>query len=246
MSRYGALGLVLLLLVLAPASAAAAEEKPQTQPSKQEGESGGHHDHSHDATTTHRFSDVERWEQVFDDPSRAEWQKPAEIPAVLGLTEGMAIADIGAGTGYFERFFSRAVGGKGKVYAVDVEPAMVQHLSKRALKEGTANVLPTLATAEDPGLPEGSVDVVFICDTYHHIGDRIDYIHRLGRALKPGGTVAVVDYYKKPLPVGPGMKHKLSERQVIDEFAEAGWDLARQSDILPYQYFLIFKPREER
>jgi ubiquinone/menaquinone biosynthesis C-methylase UbiE len=225
---------------LAADPTAAEEQRPQTQPQTQphqQHDAGGH-----DATVSHSFEDVDRWVDVFDAPSRAEWQKPDQIPGALGLEEGMAIADIGAGTGYFERFFAAAVGASGKVYAVDIEPKMVAYLEQRAKREKTPQVLAVLAAPDDPRLPEGGLDVVFICDTYHHIDDRVGYIRRLGKVLKPGGRVAIVDFQKRELPVGPPPEHKLAREEVIEEFALAGWVLARESDILPYQYFLIFRP----
>lgn len=234
MSRLERLRPALVLAVtLGLAAPCAAAETPQTRP----------HDHSHGPTSTRSFEDVDRWTAVFDDPARAEWQKPHLIPAELGLEEGMVVADIGAGTGYFERHFASAVGAKGRVYAVDTEPGMVEHMRERAKREETPNVVPVLGAPGDPRLPDGGVDAIFICDTWHHIGDRVDYLKRLARALKPGGTVAVVDFKKEPIPVGPPMDHKLSRESVLEEFTEAGWVLSRESDLLPYQYFLIFRPQ---
>ena len=218
----------------------APQTQPQTQPRHQQDQGG------HDATVSHSFEDVDRWAEVFDAPSRAAWQKPDQIPGALGLEEGMAVADIGAGTGYFERFFAAAVGASGKVYAVDTEPKMVAFLEQRASREKTPQVVPVLAAPDDPHLPKGGLDVVFLCDTYHHIDDRVGYIRRLGRTLKPGGRVAIVDFHKRELPVGPPLEHKLAREQVVEEFALAGWVLARESDVLPYQYFLIFRPQAER
>ena len=231
---------IALLLVLPVAARTQPQTQPQTQPA---GEAD--HDHAHPPTSTHPFDDVEKWASVFDSPDRAEWQKPEIIPGLLGLKEGMVVADIGAGTGYFESFFSKAVGPSGVVYAVDTEPKMVAHLKDRAKREATANVIPVLAASDDPKLPDRSVDVVFICDTYHHIGDRIAYMRKLGAALKPRGSVAVVDFHKRPLPVGPPPEHKLARETVVAEFVEAGWALASESDELPYQYLLVFRPAPE-
>jgi len=228
-----------LLLLALPAlltAGPAAADSPQTRPAPD------HAHHDHDATVSHPFDDVERWESVFDDPSRAEWQKPAEIPAAIGLKEGMVVADIGAGTGYFERYFSKAVGPDGRVYAVDIEPHMVAHLEKRAAEEKTPNVVAVLAEPDDPKLPAGGVDVIFVCDTWHHINDRLAYLKRLAASLRPGGRLAIVDFHKKPLPVGPPPQHKLAREVVVDELAQAGWSLAGESDRLPYQYLLIFTP----
>src|SRR5439155_11893940 len=101
---------------------------------------------SHDATARHSFADVEHWVGVFDDPARDAWQKPRELVAALGVRPGMTVADLGAGTGYFSRYLSSAVGPRGTVFAVDVEPNLVVHLRDRAEKEKTDNVVPVLAS----------------------------------------------------------------------------------------------------
>ena len=224
-----------LVMMLAIGVAAAGGAVVQAQQTGQE--------HSHDATVTHPFDDVQKWVEVFDDPNRAEWQKPDQIPPVLGLKPGMAIADIGAGTGYFLKHFSNAVGTSGRVYAVDIEPKLVDYMRERVHREKSENVTVILGAPDDPKLPAGALDVIFICDTWHHINDRIDYLALLGRALKPGGSVVIVDFQKRETPVGPPLEHKIASEDVVAEFAEAGWVLATQSDILPYQYLLIFKLR---
>jgi len=192
---------------------------------------------------THRFDDIDQWVARFDDPARDEWQKPREVVAALKLTPGMIVADIGAGTGYFNRYLAAAVGPDGKVLAFDIEPAMVEHMKERAVKERTPNVLPRLATPDDPKLPEGKVDVILICDTYHHISDRLAYFERLKKSLRPAGRLAIVDFKPGDLPVGPPPEHKLAPEFVIAELAKIGWRLTEQPEILPYQYFLIFAPR---
>src|SRR5262249_60402462 len=102
---------------------------------------------------------------------------------------------------------------------------------------------PVLASANNPRLPAGGVDLVLIVDTYHHIDDRIAYFRNLKRALRRDGRIAVVDWQKRALPVGPEMEHKLAREQVIDEMKEAGYRLTDEPRFLPYQYFLIFSPR---
>jgi len=197
----------------------------------------------HDATVHHPFDDPVYWSKVFDDPARAAWQKPEELVAALGLRAGQRVADLGAGTGYFSRLLSSAVGTTGTVFAVELEPNLVAHLRARAEREGTANVVPILASPDNPRLPAGLVDVVLIVDTYHHIDDRITYLRNLRRALRPGGRIAVVDWQKRPLPVGPEMAHKLAREMVVQEVEEAGYRLVDEPTFLPYQYFLIFQPR---
>ncbi len=194
--------------------------------------------------TSHRsFDDVAYWSSVFDDPARDAWQKPAALVAALHLEPGMSVADLGAGTGYFSRYLSAAVGPEGTVFAVETEPNMVTHLRERSESEHTANVTPVLASFDDPRLPHRGVDVVLIVDTFHHIDDRLDYLRRLTRVLKPGGRVVIVDWEKRDMPVGPPAEHKLAREQVIAEMTAAGYALREQPAILPYQYVLVFAPR---
>ena len=228
-------------LCLVPCSSACAAGDPP----RAEGPRGAHpHEpaDSDDATSHHPFDDVERWAKLFDDPTRDDWQKPVETVAALGLRPGMIAADLGAGTGYFESHLSRAVGPAGVVLAIDPEPKMVEYLARRARKDGLSNVIPVLGLNEEPFLPKGRVDRVLIADTYHHIDDRLQYFGKMRGALAPGGKVAVVDFHKRPLPVGPPPEHKLAREHVLAEMQEAGWRLADEKTFLPYQYFLIFEP----
>ncbi len=199
------------------------------------------HAGSDSATVRHATADVGRWVNVFDDTARASWQKPEQLVAALGVVPGQVIADIGAGTGYFNRYFARAVGDSGCVYAVEIEPALVAHMVERARREGTPQVRPVLATPDDPRLPVG-LDLVFLCNTYHHIDGRIAYFTRLRAALAPGGRVAIVDFKPGDLPVGPRPDHKLAPAVVIAELTAAGYELLTELTLLPYQYALIVQP----
>lgn len=195
------------------------------------------------ATSDRVFDDVPYWERVFDDPKRDAWQKPAELVAALDVRPGMAVADLGAGTGYFERFLSRAVGPRGTVYALEVEPKLVAHLRARAEREGTANVVPVLTSKTSARLPAGGVDLLLVVDTYHHLDGRVAYMERAADVLRPDGRVVVVDWHKRPLPEGPEMDHKLAEEQVVAEMERAGYRLLARPDVLPYQYVLVFARR---
>ncbi len=207
-------------------------------------DSGERAEHDHDATATHSFEDVERWVKVFDDPARDAWQRPAEVVRFLEVGEGDVVADVGAGTGYFIPYLSEAVGETGKLLAVDIEAALIEHMTTRAAEAGATNVEMILAEPDDPKLPEAGVDLVLIVDTWHHINARLDYLDKLARALRPAGRVVVVDFHEGELPVGPPPGHKLSREHVVAEFEEAGWTLDREGDVLPYQYLLVFAPRE--
>ena len=150
------------------------------------------------------------------------------------------MADLGAGTGYFSMRLARAVGRSGTVYAVETEPALVEHLRTRAEREQSDNLVPVLASFDNPRLPHGGIDLLLIVDTFHHIDDRLSYFTEARALLAPGGRVAILDWKKKDLPVGPGLNHKLARAQVVGEMERAGYALADESTDLPYQYFLIF------
>jgi len=189
----------------------------------------------------HRFQNAEKWTQVFDDPGRDQWQQPQQVIAQLQLQPGTKIADIGAGTGYFAMRMARYVPA-GIVFAIDVEPDMVSFLDRRAKTEGLGNVRPILADPESPKIPE-PVDIIFVCDTYHHIARRSEYFRKLQPSLRPGGRLVIVDFYKnKNTPVGPPPEFKLDPEQVIKELADAGFRLRQQDNGLDYQYVLIFEP----
>jgi ubiquinone/menaquinone biosynthesis C-methylase UbiE len=200
----------------------------------------GEHAH-HQQGATHSFSDVERYAQMFESPERNRWQKPDEIIGALQLKPGAVVADVGAGTGYFSVRFARAVGPQGTVLASDLEPAMVTYLRNRADRESLANLVPVLASADNPRLPDRLSDVIFFCDTWHHISDRVAYARRLQRDLRAGGRIVIVDFRPGELPMGPPPSMKLAAPEVVAEFEQAGYRLAESLDLLPYQYILIFK-----
>lgn len=185
-----------------------------------------------------RFDNPEASAQSFDDPARDAWQMPDRVIAALGLKPGQAVADIGAGTGYFSVRLAKSAAAP-KVFAADIEPAMVKYVQDRAAREGLKNIVPVLAAADTPNLPE-PVDVALIVDTYHHIGGREAYFRNLIKSLKPGGRVAIVDF-KADSPEGPPKEFRFSPEQVKTEMAKAGYRLAAQYDFLPRQQFLIFQ-----
>jgi arsenite methyltransferase len=187
-------------------------------------------------------SDPKAYIAALDDPARDEYQKPSEVMAALGLKGGERIADIGAGSGYFTMRFARHVGDTGRVYAIDVSPDMILHLNRQVRAAGVDNVRTLLVPADDPLLADASVDVVFICNTWHHVANHPAYLKKLGDALKPGGRVVIIDFQTYDIPVGPPPEMKVPRENVVAEFAKAGFRLAASPGVLPYQYFLVFTP----
>ena len=189
--------------------------------------------HSHQ----HSFADADKWKAVFDDPARDAWQKPHEVMVALALKPDAAVADLGAGTGYFSMRLAHFVP-QGRVYAVDLEPAMVKHLAARAKERGLANVTAVQGAPDDANLP-AKVDLVLLVNVYHHIEGREQYFARLRRSLEPGGRVAVIDF-NDASPVGPPRSARLSPESVKAEMRQAGFTFAAAHDFLPNQYFLLF------
>lgn len=186
----------------------------------------------------HSFGDAEKWAHVFDDPKRDAWQKPHEVIRALALRPDAVVADLGAGTGYFAARLANMLP-QGRVYAVDVEPGMVQHLAKRAQEEHLPNLVAVQAAPDDARLPE-KADLILLVDVYHHIEGREAYFRKLRDALKPGGRVAIVDF-RADSPEGPPKAARLSPRTVQAEMKAAGYALAAQHGFLPRQYFLVFR-----
>jgi ubiquinone/menaquinone biosynthesis C-methylase UbiE len=186
----------------------------------------------------HRFDDPERFAKSFDDPARDGWQMPDRVIDALGLRAGSLVADVGAGTGYFSVRVAKTIPA-GTVYAVDIEPKMLEHVAKRAMAEGLSNIVPVQATIKGPSLPK-PVDVVLIVDTYHHLPNRSAYFADLRKLLTPTGRVAIVDF-RKDAPEGPPPEFRFNAAQIIGEMQKAGYELEVRHDFLPRQHFLIFR-----
>lgn len=191
-------------------------------------------------THHHSFAGAEHWARVFDDPARDAWQKPHEVIEALKLAPDAAVADIGAGTGYFAVRLAHMTP-QGRVYAVDIEPDMVRYLGERSQKSGLANLVAVQGAPDDPKLP-AKVDLALLVDVYHHIERRDAYFRKLAASLKPGGAVAIVDFTLES-PVGPPRSTRIAAGAVKAEMQRAGFVLAAEHGFLPNQYFLVFKPR---
>jgi ubiquinone/menaquinone biosynthesis C-methylase UbiE len=191
----------------------------------------------------HHPMPLEQYIALLEDPKRDEWQKPDAVIQALNLKEGQVVADIGAGSGYFTLRLARMVGQKGRVFAVDIDEGMLSYLHQRLDKEKIQNVQVMQVPPHDPLLIDGSLDVAFVCNTYHHLEDREVYVRKLRKALKADGRLVIVDFYKKDgIPVGPPMSMRLDEETVKKELQATGLKITEKLTFLPYQYILIAEP----
>jgi len=183
------------------------------------------------------------WVKRFEGPERDASQKPAAVVAAMGLRRGMTVADIGSGTGYFLPHLSPAVGPSGRVLALDIEPSMIRFIKTRIANEKLANVEPRLVLTDDPLLPAASVDRIMVVNTWHHIPHRKRYAKLLAAALKPQGSLWIIDFTSES-PHGPPKAHRLTPQSVKSELASAGLTVTIDDKLLAHQYVVVArKPR---
>ena len=165
---------------------------------------------------------------------RDEWQQPERVVADLALAPGVKVADLGSGGGYFTFRLARAVGPTGRVFAVDVDAGMNEHVAGEAADQGLGNVTTVLAATDDPKLPE-RVDLLFTCNTYHHLDNRAAYFRAVReRYLAPGGRIAIVEF--KP----EKFSHSTARETIDEEMTAAGFRLVKAFDYLDRQHFLVY------
>jgi ubiquinone/menaquinone biosynthesis C-methylase UbiE len=183
-------------------------------------------------------SDVQRLIRRQLAKTRAAWQRPDRVVRTLRVRRGAVVADVGAGPGYFTERLARAVGPRGRVYAVDPEPLVLGILLKRLRR--AANVTPVLSRDDDPMLPPASCDLAVIVNAYHHFADGAAFVRRVARCLKRGGRLVNIDWAYRETAKGPPMHRHVPPETVIAAARRAGLRLTARHDFLPYQDFLIF------
>ena len=173
----------------------------------------------------------------FEDPSRAEWQKPDKVIATLGPLAGKTVADIGTGTGYFAFPIAKKAA---KVIAIDIDQRFLDFIEhKKETQKTSANIEARLTVPDSAGLKPLEADIVLIVDTYHHIENRVEYFKKLKSALRQGGMLVIVDFKKEETPVGPPVEMRIAEEQVQSELKAAGYSiLSDDKDTLPYQFII--------
>ena len=166
---------------------------------------------------------------------RASQQQTAKIITVMDLQPGMTLADVGAGRGEWAVALAQHVGPTGQVYATDIDSDRLDDMRRRIDRADVANVTPTLGTPTETGLPDDCCDAILIRAAYHEFTDPEPMLASLLRALRPGGTLAVIDF--------PGNgSHEIESARVVEEFTAAGFDLLRNVDDWDVrdQYCLLF------
>lgn len=190
--------------------------------------------------------DFQRWQAVFENREREVFARRHEVLQYLELQPGMAVADIGAGTGFYSLLFARAVAAEGRVYAVDISRVFVENILRRARERGLGNVIGVVNNASSVGLDPDSIDLAFICDTYHHFEQPQQVLGSIFRALRPGGRLAIIDFRRIPGSSSRWiMEHVRAGRgQVAEEVTKAGFALIAQPELLRDNYFLIFRKKD--
>jgi len=195
------------------------------------------------AGCTHQPWDIDTYIQNLERPERDEYQQPEKVVEALNIMPGMVVGDICAGSGYFTRRLAKAVGETGQVIAVDIEQKMLDYNKRELEKLGMADRTRfILAKPEGPSLSENSVDLVFLCNAYHHVEHHVDYWTTVKAALKPGGRVVIVDFYhdERSGKLGFSKDHLVPREQVIKNMKKAGFSFSKEHTFLSRQYFLEF------
>jgi cyclopropane fatty-acyl-phospholipid synthase-like methyltransferase len=175
----------------------------------------------------------------FDDPKRDEWQKPERIIQLLGDIKDKKIVDLGSGSGYFTYKFLKH---GGLVTAADVDAKFLEHIQKRFQTKDYPNLKTHLMKMDDPELGENLYEIIYSCNTYHHIDQRVDYFKKVLRALKKDGQLMIVDFSPvegSQKSFGPPAHLRLSQDLVMKELNEAGFKkLKLRKDVLEHQYII--------
>lgn len=180
----------------------------------------------------------------FETEGRDAYDNREKIVKACGVKPGMAVADIGAGTGLFTRMFSPLVGPQGKVYAVDITEEFVSHIEKDAKQQKLENIAGVVCKPDSVELPAESIDLAFICDTYHHFEFPTRTMRSLHKALKPGGQVVLVDYHRiEGVSSDWILGHLRAGQEVFTrEIVTAGFrQIDERKDLLKESYFVRFE-----
>jgi ubiquinone/menaquinone biosynthesis C-methylase UbiE len=173
-------------------------------------------------------------------PERASEEHPDEALDAIGITPGSTVADVGAGVGYFTEKLARRVGPAGKVYANDIQPAMLDQLRKNMAAVHVSNFEAVLGTVDDPRLPKDAIDLVLLVDVYHEFSKPREMLRGIRESLKPGGRLVLLEYREEDPKVPIKPEHKMSVKMVRAEIEPEGYRFEKAIETLPEQHILIF------
>jgi ubiquinone/menaquinone biosynthesis C-methylase UbiE len=188
--------------------------------------------------------DVAKFVGTFEGESREIFTARDKVVTACDLKPGMIVADVGAGTGLYTRLFAKAVGPGGQVFAVDIAPKFLEYIQKTAREAGLKNVTPVLCNLDSADLPPNSVDLIFVCDTYHHFEYPQRTLASLHRALKPGGRLIVVDFIREPGKSREWILNhvRAGQEEVEKEITSAGFKKTGEvKDLFKENYFVVFE-----
>jgi ubiquinone/menaquinone biosynthesis C-methylase UbiE len=174
---------------------------------------------------------------------REEEERPSVLLEALKIRPGDVVADIGAGSGYFSWRMARLAGAQGRVMAVDVQPEMLELLSRNMAVRQVTNVVPVLGTITNANLPVRSIDIALLVDVYHEVSHPKEMIESLCQALRPGGRLVLVEYRAEDPNVPIKLLHKMTAAQVRNEMAMQPLDWVETLEVLPRQHIIIFRRR---
>lgn len=175
---------------------------------------------------------------IFEDSKRAEKLQIDRVMDILAMREGSAVADIGAGSGWFTVRAARRVGPQGLVYAVEINEEYVNHIKSRAENESLSNIRTILGKEDDPLLPAASVDSILLLKTYHEFSKPLTMLRAMHKALRRNGLLGIIDRN------GEGDDHGLERDAVVKEASRAGFNLVAEHDFVKpdnMDYFLVFR-----
>ncbi|MFM9032416.1 MAG: class I SAM-dependent methyltransferase [Opitutaceae bacterium] len=180
------------------------------------------------------------WLRMLDAQTRVSKLRVDDVVAALALPPGAKVADIGAGSGVFTLPLAGAVTSSGRVYAVDIDQGLVDHITGKARDAKATQVQGVLGKFTDPSLPARDVDLAFIYDVLHHIEDRATYLRNLAGYLQPGGRIAVIDFFPERGPHRNDPALQITKEQTRRLMAEAGLRLLAEHRLYDDKWFVIY------